>query len=409
MGTYLDFIAIPGVKRLLVSALPGRLAYAMIALATFFFVQDTTGSITLAGLATGAETITSSLTAGLRGNLIDKLGQTKPLSIFVPSWVALVIAFSFVTTPTTIVLMSALIGLASPPINLATRPLWRTLVDAENLRTAYSIDTTLSSSTVVAGPVIATAIALPYGGHVALWVTAAFMAIGGYAIITMPASRSWKPEPQPSTAFGLLRNPQFRILAVEGAVFGVAWGLLEISIPSFATVQGTPGLSAPLLATLAGASIVGGLIIGGVKSKVTPLQGFKVSSAAAATCAIPLALTHPGWSMAIVLGGLGLALGFAQVYHWEVLEAVRPTGTATSAQAWLWAVEGSMLAVGTALGGYLVDHVSPQIALLGVSIGLVLSTTYIWVYASPRLPAANKALTDEQLVDVIADLESPAE
>jgi MFS family permease len=409
MRTYLDFIAIPGVKRLLVSAIPGRLAYAMIALATFFFVQDTTGSITLAGLATGAETITSSLTAGIRGNLIDKLGQTKPLSIFVPTWVTLVIAFSFVSTPTAIVVMSALIGLASPPINLATRPLWRTLVDAENLRTAYSIDTTLSSSTVVAGPVIATAIALPFGGHVALWVTAAFMTIGGYAVMSMPASRKWQPEPQPSSAFSLLRNPQFKILAIEGAVFGIAWGLLEISIPAFSTLQGTPGLSAPLLATLAGASIVGGLIIGGLKSNVTPLRGFKISSAAASTCAIPLALTHPGWSMAMVLAGLGLALGFAQVYHWEVLEAVRPQGTATSAQAWLWAVEGSMLAVGTALGGYLVDHVSPQIALLGVSVGLIASTAYIWIYASPRLPAANKPLSDEQLAEVIADLESPAE
>jgi len=89
MRTYLEFLKIPGVKRLLVSALPGRLSYGMIALATFFFVQDVTGSITLAGIATGIETLTSSLTAGFRGNLIDKFGQTKPLSFFVPTWVPL--------------------------------------------------------------------------------------------------------------------------------------------------------------------------------------------------------------------------------------------------------------------------------------------------------------------------------
>jgi hypothetical protein len=83
-----------------ISALPGRLAYGMIALATFFFVQDKTGSITLAGIATGVETIASSLTAGFRGNLIDKWGQTKPLRIFVPSWVALVVALNSVSTPT---------------------------------------------------------------------------------------------------------------------------------------------------------------------------------------------------------------------------------------------------------------------------------------------------------------------
>jgi hypothetical protein len=147
MRTYLEFLKIPGVKRLVVSALPGRLSYAMIALSTFFFVQDVTGSITLAGIATGVETITSSLTAGFRGNLIDKLGQTKPLSFFVPTWVALVILLSTVSTPTAIVAISGLIGLASPPVNLSTRPLWRVLVGAENLRTAYALDTTVSSST----------------------------------------------------------------------------------------------------------------------------------------------------------------------------------------------------------------------------------------------------------------------
>ena len=409
MRTYLELFKIPGVKRLVVSALPGRLAYGMIALATFFFVQDKTGSITLAGIATGVETIASSLTAGLRGNLIDKWGQTKPLSFFVPSWVALVVLLSSVSTPTAIVIVCGLIGLASPPVNLSTRPLWRVLVGPENLRTAYALDTTMSSSTIVAGPVLATAIAIQISGSAALWATATLMTIGGIAIIQMPASRNWKPEPQQGNSMMLLRNKQFQILAFEGMIFGLAWGLLEISIPSFSTLQGTPGLSAPLLATLAGTSIVGGLLIGSRKSLTTPLQGFKWASLGASIAALPLVLTKPGWSMALVLGLLGLGMGFLQVFHWEVLEAVRPQGTATSAQAWLWAVEGSMLAAGTALGGYLVENVSPQSALLGVSIGLIVSTLYVWAYAAKRLPQADKPLSESQKIEVLADLESPAE
>ena len=409
MRTYLELFKIPGVKRLVISAMPGRLAYGMIALATFFFVQDKTGSITLAGIATGVETIASSLTAGFRGNLIDKWGQTKPLSIFVPSWVALVIILSTVTTPVAIVVVCGFIGLASPPVNLSTRPLWRVLVGPQNLRTAYALDTTISSSTIVAGPVLATAIAIPVSGSAALWATAVLMAIGGIAIIQMPASRNWKPEPQQGNSMMLLRNRQFQILAFEGMIFGLAWGLLEISIPSFSTLQGTPGLSAPLLATLAGASIIGGLLIGSRKSVTTPLQGFKWAILGASVAAIPLVFTTPGWSMAVVLGLLGLGMGFAQVFHWEVLEAVRPQGTATSAQAWLWAVEGSMLAVGTGLGGYLVENVSPQSALFGVSLGLIVSTIYVWAYAAKRLPQADRPLSESQKIDVLADLESPAE
>jgi hypothetical protein len=135
------------------------------------------------------------------------------------------VLLSSVSTPTAIVIVSGLIGLASPPVNLSTRPLWRVLVGPENLRTAYALDTTMSSSTIVAGPVLATAVAIQISGSAALWATATLMAIGGIAIIQMPASRNWKPEPQQGNSMMLLRNKQFQILAFEGMIFGLAWGL----------------------------------------------------------------------------------------------------------------------------------------------------------------------------------------
>ena len=68
-----------------------------------------------------------------------------------------------------------------------------------------------------------------------------------------------------------------------------------------------------------------------------------------------------------------------------------------------------MITVGTGLGGYLVENVSPQLALAGVSLGLIISTMYVWWYAAARLPQANKPLSDAQKIEVLADLESPAE
>jgi hypothetical protein len=68
-----------------------------------------------------------------------------------------------------------------------------------------------------------------------------------------------------------------------------------------------------------------------------------------------------------------------------------------------------MLAIGAGLGGYLVENVSPQSALIGVSIGLIVSTIYVWFYASSRLPQADKPLSESQKIEVLADLESPAE
>jgi hypothetical protein len=164
-----------------------------------------------------------------------------------------------------------------------------------------------------------------------------------------------------------------------------------------------------LLSTLALASIFGGLVIGGRKSSITPLNGFKVAGLCAAITAAPLALTVPGIWMGIVLAFLGLAIGFAQVYHWETLEAIRPAGTATSAQAWLWTLEGSMLAVGAALGGYLVEQVNPQFALGLVSISLAGATAFIWLFGSRFLQGANRPLSEVEKVAALADLETPLE
>ena len=381
----------------------------MINLTIFFFVQHVSSSITLAGIATGTSTITSSLTAGFRGSTIDRFGQTRPLSVFIPAWVVCVCVLSRQTSAAGIIATCFFLGICSPPINLSTRPLWRVIVPETDMRTAYAIDTTILNFTTVIGPVIATRVVLQWNAQVALTATAALMALGGSLMIAMPLSRQWQPEHRNRTTKSLFTNKQFQILAIEGMVFGLAWGLLDISIPAISTVNHRPGLAAPLLACLAGSSIVGGLIIGGRKSHVTPLQGFRISSVFVALATLPLALTTPGPTMAISLSCLGLSIGFAQVYHWEVLEAVRPPGTATTAQAWLWTVEGSMMAAGTALGGYLVEHIGATVALGGVTVGVIASTSFIWLYASQRLQKANVPISLSKKIDALADTESTNE
>lgn len=409
MRTYWRFLKIPNVKRLILSALPGRLAYGMVNLAIFFFVQEVSQSITLAGIATGTSTVTGSLSAGARGTVLDKFGQTKPLLLFIPAWVTCITVLSQQTSVHGIVASCFFLGMTSPPINLSTRPLWRDAVDSHDLRTAYAIDTTLLNFTGVVGPVIATTIAVHWSPRIALTITGLLMAIGGTLLLTMPLSRRWKPELKPHAVQSLLRNRKFQILAIEGAVFGLAWGILEISIPGIATLHGQRELAAPLMAALAGSSVIGGIIIGGRRSNVTPLQGFRRATALAAVATVPLIFTQPGISMGIALSVIGLVIGFAQVYHWEVLEAVRPKGSATSAQAWLWTVEGAMLAVGTAIGGFIVEHINPTTALVLVSCGLCVSSSFVWFYATNKLREADRLLSESQVAEAFADTQSSVE
>jgi hypothetical protein len=74
--------------------MPARLAYGMISLGIFFKVQNTTSSISMAGLAVGLNALASSLTVGLRSGFIDRYGLTWPLRVLVPAYASLIVLFN---------------------------------------------------------------------------------------------------------------------------------------------------------------------------------------------------------------------------------------------------------------------------------------------------------------------------
>ena len=84
MKRYRELFAIPNVWVLVLAAFPARVAYGMVALSIFFKTQQTTGSVAVAGLAIGINSVAGAATAGLRGTLMDRFGQKWPLRIFVP-------------------------------------------------------------------------------------------------------------------------------------------------------------------------------------------------------------------------------------------------------------------------------------------------------------------------------------
>ena len=78
MKRYKELFAIPNVWVLVLAAFPARVSYGMVALAIFFKTQQATGSVAVAGLAIGINSLAGAATAGLRGSLMDRFGQKWP-------------------------------------------------------------------------------------------------------------------------------------------------------------------------------------------------------------------------------------------------------------------------------------------------------------------------------------------
>lgn len=395
MSRYSQVLSNRSGQYLLISSFPARLAYGMISLSIFFKVQQTTGSIAAAGLATGINGITGATTAGLRGSIIDKFGMKIPLRILAPGYALLILLFSTGTSKTELVVFAGILGLSAPPINLSVRPLWKVTVPQDQIRSAYAIDTAVMNSVGVFGPLLATTLALNSSPEVALRICSVLIFIGGAALSLSPQLKRWKPEKKTSNDLAVWRTPAMRLLMLEGVFIGLGWGAFDIAIPAFTTLESIPQRTGVIFAIMAAGTVIGGLVAGMVSRHTSSLAAFNKLYLFWFIFSLPLAFTYPDWSMIIVTAAMSLVAGGSQVFYLEISEAVRPKGTAVAALGWLWTVEGTFAAIGTALGGFISEHYSPRycLALTTVCVGI----GYLVIrMGSGLLKAADRTPTEQE-------------
>jgi MFS family permease len=247
----------------------------------------------------------------------------------------------------------------------------------------------------VIGPVLVTALALSSHPGSALAVASAMMFIGGTSLMISKVSRTWIPEVKERGQQPLWRNPALRLLMLEGSFIGFGWGIFDVAVPAFATLEKVPNRTAWVFAAMGIASIVGGLLAGMLSKRTSSLSALRKTYLVWFLVSLPMAFTYPGWSMVIGGAFLGFVGGAIQVFYWEVMEAVRPKGSATSYMGWLWSVEGSVMSLGSGIGGWLCETFGARITLSITSICIALGCIFLTI-GKPRLMAADRIPTDEE-------------
>lgn len=396
-------MAFPQVIRLGISAFPARLAYGMIGLGIFFKAEQETGSVAIAGFAIGLNSLAGSLTAGIRGSVMDRFGQKWPIRILVPMYSGLILLLNTMETRESILITAFILGITAPPINLSVRPLWKDIVPDSYLRTAYAFDSSMMSATSVIGPVVITALSLSSRPGFGLGTVAALMFVGGVALSLTPASRDWIPEKKQKGQQRLWKDRAIQLLMFEGCFIGFGWGVFDVAVPAFATQEGVQHRVAWIFAAFGAATVVGGLLGGLVSKKLAPLSALRRAYLLWLIACVPVAFTYPDWSMALIGACIGFLGGAVQVFYFEVLEAVRPQGSQTSSLGWIWSVEGSFMAVGAAVGGVVSETFSPRIGLAMLPI-MILFGLIILTIGNARLSAANDVPTDEEDLQAMKEI-----
>jgi MFS family permease len=411
IARYRALFSVPGVGRLLVGSILGRLPSGMFSLAILLFVHGRTNSFLAAGVAVGAFTLAGAVVGPLLGSLVDRHGQTPVLLPAAAAQAALLVALVFVGQShlpvEALVAVAALAGAALPPIAGCVRALWPEIVVGEQLDTAYALDATTQETIWTFGPMLVGLTATFVSPAAGVLLCAAITLCGTAYFATFSFSRSWHASPRRRVWAGALRGGgDLRVLLWTVVFAGGVIGAVEVGLPALAVDAGARLSSGPLLALFSVGSMAGGVAYSAKRWTMPIGKRYAAMLAAMAVAVAPLIVVHSvtaAYGLAVLAG---LALAPMISCQFSLVGALAPAGTVTEAFTWHRAATVAGMAGGSALGGSLVDArgASSAFALGCVSVAAAAALAFL---ARRRIEPAAPAARREALSSVARVLSTP--
>jgi len=372
---YLALLRAPHVTRLLFGTLLGRLPAGMTALVIALALREAGAPYSRIGLATAAYAIAAAIGGPVLGRIVDRTGQPR---VLLASAVVAGLGYALLAlapgSPLAAPVGAAVAGLAMPPLEPCLRSLWPTVVDEEQLDTAYAFDSASQQILYVAGPLAVAGIAAAFGPSTALWTAAGLGLAGALVVATTAPARAWRAPVRAASAglLGPLRSPGLVLLLIGLAGAGWTVGAQNVLFIAYAEDHSLPGGAGTLLALAALGGLLGALAYGAVRWRSSTATRTWVLALAMAVSFLPLLLLPgPGPMTALaLLSGIGLAPLLAAAF--VLVAELAPTGTVTEAFAWLITLFATGNAAGYAVSGALVSDSLRSVALCavgGIGIG----------------------------------------
>ena len=383
----------PGVARVALPSIVGRLPIGMYTLLFVLVVAEGTGSYAAAGLATAANSAATAFVSPVLGRIADRGRADAVLAICgvgeASLLVAMVLALRADAPVWLVIVIAGLAGGLSPPIGAVTRVvLPRLAPDPASVQTAYALDAIAVELTYVAGPAVVGIITAIAGAYVATIVAAVITAVGTLALATAPAVRTtYRAVPRVSTDAAPRRRSPLRtrgmvvVLAVA-FVQAAAYGIMEVAIPAHAEHLGHASAAGILVALWSVGSIVGGLWYSGLTLRTPAYRQYGILMLLNVAGFASILLATGLVSLGALLLFAGLFIAPLTAVEFLLVTNLADDGTQTEAFTWantavyLGFAVGSALA-GTALGAVLGTdgglRVSGIVAVGLVALGAVLA------------------------------------
>jgi MFS family permease len=368
--SYAQILRVPRMRPLMLSMLLARLPLGLNSLATVLFLRERTGSFAVAGAAAGALALGNALGAPVNARLVDRFGTRVLLMLAFGHACGLFVLLGLgeaSAPPALLVVDAVATGVCMPPVSSVLRRLYPRLLDETLVRGAYALDSVLTETIFIAGPLLIAGLVTFIGPQAALLVSAAAVTSGSALFLAgLPADEAGavRAGVRPASRLGALRAPGIRTLLFSMLPVGFGFGALEVALPAFASAHGRPGFAGVLIAIWSIASAGGGLVYG-ARSAELPLSRVHVGVALLLPLSfLPLALAGPVWTMALLVIPAGALIAPLIASRNELAGAVAPPDAETEAFTWpLTALVGGV-ALGAAAAGGVVEASGWRAAVL---------------------------------------------
>ncbi len=357
---YRALLRVPYARPLFLWALLARMPMGMVPLALILLVREEGGSYGAAGAVVGTHFVATAVGAPVAGRLIDRRGHAhvlRPRAVVYPALLLVLCGLALVDAP--IVAFGACgvaAGALTPPIGASLRSLWPRLLADPSLRAAaYALEASLQEVYFVVGPLLVAIVAGLASPVAALALAAAAAGVGTTAFVsTRPVQTAGPSDAQVRGFLGALASPGVRTILLIVLCLGLGFGGVEVGIPAFAEEHGARELAGIPLACYAAGSLVGGLVAGARATGGMRRQLWLASVALVVGLTLPLFATSLP-ALAILMFAAGLPIAPLVMAAYGLVDKVARPGTAAEAFAWITTAIGCGFAVGSSVGGALID------------------------------------------------------
>ncbi|WP_430791137.1 MFS transporter [Actinoplanes sp. G11-F43] len=364
----------------------GRFPIYMVGLALVISTASRGSGYISAGLLLAGYTLGVALVAPFVARRVDRYGQPPVLLITGVVYPVALVGFVYAdqaSLPVQLVLV-VVAGAMNPPLSGCIRSLWST-AGGHLEQAGLSIEAVLSEVFTIGGPLLLSVVLFWGDEGTALIVGGLLAGVGAIGFATSRASRetqvahAGQDSVEERDRLGALRSPILARMLIVLFGCGLATGIYNVAVPAFAEAHG----SAQDIGLIFGIWGVGG-IIGGVwysthTLRRPPVIAFATGSLIMAACAALVMLAWDNWSIGAALVLLGAVTAPVTAISYQLVSRAARAGYITEAFTWAMTVILGGSAIGSQLGGLIIEATGTRVAFLAVVV--VMLSVAAGVYA----------------------------